>query len=395
MKKFGGRIIGIVLLVLFLATLVFLVSKSRKPAVVYESEKPVIMDIVEKTVTTGSIVPKKEITVKSRVSGIVNEVFVEPGDTVKTGGRVISIKLVPDNVSLNKAELDVKKARIALEQAQADLERQKGLHTREFIADSELEKYTMAYRMAKEDVEWAENNVLLLKEGASKRSGQVSNVVFSPSSGTILEVSVKPGGSVIESNNFNEGTTLASIADMGNLVFEGQLDESEIGKVRLGMELIISVAALSEAKLSAHLDFIAPKGVVNQGAVQFLIKAYVSPPPGLLLRAGYSASADIVLVRAEKALAVREQNVLFEGDKTFVEVGTGGNKFSKREVTVRGTPGHSSMPGRGTAAGALSAVVAAIEKNRFPARLTSLVARFFASIARPMRADPSESFYGS
>jgi HlyD family secretion protein len=334
MKKFGGRIIGILLVVLFLATLVFLISKSRKPSVVYESEKPAVMDIVEKTVTTGSIVPKKEITVKSRMSGIVNDVFVEPGDKVKTGDRIISIKLVPDNVSLNKAEMDLKKARIALEKAQGDLSRQEGLHTGEVIADAELEKYTVAYRLAKEDVEWAENNLALLKEGASKRSGQVSNVVFSPSSGTILEVPVKSGGSVIESNNFNDGTTIASIADMGNLVFEGQLDESEIGKVRPGMELIISVAALSEARLPARLDFIAPKGVVNQGSVQFQIKAYISPPPGLLLRAGYSASADIVLGKAEKALAVREQNVLFEGEKAFVEVGIGGNKFTKREVTL-------------------------------------------------------------
>ncbi len=334
MRKFGGRIIGILLLVLFLATLIFLIGKSRKPAVVYESEKPAVMDIVEKTVTTGSIVPKKEIAVKSRMSGIVNEVFVEPGDKVKMGDRIISIKLVPDNVNLNRAEADLKKARIALDKAQRDLERQEGLHTGEVISDAELEKYKVTYELAKEDLEWAENNLALLKEGASKKSGQVSNVIFSPSAGTVLEVPVKPGGSVIESNTFNDGTTVASIADMGNLVFEGQLDESEIGKVRPGMELVITVAALGDAKLSTRLDFIAPKGTVNQGAVQFQIKAYISPPPGLLLRAGYSASADIVLGKAIKALAVKEQNVLFEGDKTYVEVGTGDNKFSKREVKL-------------------------------------------------------------
>ncbi len=367
MKKFGGRIIGILLLVLFLATLAFLVSKSRKPAVVYESEKPEVMDIVEKTVTTGSIVPKKEITVKSRMSGIINEVFVEPGDKVKTGDPIISIKVVPDNVNLNKAEMDLKKARIALEKAQADLSRQEGLHTGEVIADAELEKYTVAYRLAKEDVDWAENNLLLLKEGASKKAGQVSNVVFSPSAGTILEVPVKPGGSVIESNNFNEGTTIASIADMGNLVFEGQLDESEIGKVRPGMELIISVAALSEARLSARLDFIAPKGVVNQGSVQFDIKAHISPPPGLLLRAGYSASADIVLGRAEKALTVREQNVLFEEDKTFVEVGTGGNQFSRREVTLGLSDGIHVQIKSGLSAGESIKVQTVSEKVRSPA----------------------------
>ncbi len=334
MKKLGGRIIGIVLLALFVATLVFLVVKTRKPRVVYDIEKPSLMDIVEKTVTTGSIVPKQEITVKSRMSGIVNEVFVEPGDTVRIGDRIMTIRLVPDNVTLNKAELDVRKARLSLDKARQDLERQEELARAQLVAGAELEKYTLAWELAKEDVEWAENNLLLLKEGASKRSDQVSNIIFSPSSGTILEVPVKPGGSVIESNTFNEGTTVASIADMGNLVFEGQLDESDIGKVREGMELIISVAALSEARLPARLDFIAPKGVVNQGAVQFQIKAYLAPPAGMHLRAGYSASADIVLGRAAKALAVREQNVLFEGEKTFVEVATGPNTFTRREVKL-------------------------------------------------------------
>jgi HlyD family secretion protein len=334
MKKFSGRVIGVALLILFLGTLAFLVSKSRKPPVVYQVEKAEVMDILEKTVTTGSIVPKKEIAVKSRVSGIVNEVFVEPGDAVTVGDRIISIKLVPDNVNLNKAELDLRKAQLSLEVAQRDLERQQGLRSGKFITDADLEKSTLAYQLAKEDVEWAENNLLLIKEGASRRSDQVSNVILSPSSGTVLEVPVKPGGSVIESNTFNEGTTIASIADMGHLVFEGQLDESDIGKVRPGMELIISVAALSEAKLPGRLDFISPKGVLNQGAVQFQIKSYISPPPGMSLRAGYSASADIVLGRAEKTLAVREQNVLFEGEKTIVEVATGPNTFTRRDVVL-------------------------------------------------------------
>jgi HlyD family secretion protein len=366
MGKFSGRIIVILLLVLFLATLVFLISKSRKPAAVYDTEKPVVMDIVEKIVTTGSIDPKKEIAVKSRVSGIVNEVFMEPGDKVKIGDPVISVKLVPDNINLNKAESDLKKAQISLDKAKRDLERQEGLHAGEVIADAELEKYKVAYDLAKEDLEWAENNLALLREGASKKSGQVSNVIFSPSAGTVLEVPVKPGASVIESNTYNDGTTVASIADMGNLVFEGELDESDIGKVKPGMELIISVAALSEAKLSARLDFIAPKGVVNQGSVQFQIKAYISPPPGMLLRAGYSASADIVLGKAEKALAVREQNVLFEGDKAFAEVETGANKFSRREVKLGLSDGIHVQIKSGLSAGDSIKVQIVSEKVRSP-----------------------------
>ncbi len=344
MRKFGGRIIGIVLLLFFLATLAFLINKSRKPPVAYQTGKPAIMDIVDKTVTTGAINPKKEIAVKSRMSGIVGEVFVEPGAEVKAGDRIVSIQLVPDNVNLNKAELDLRKARISLDKAQRDLDRQQGLYRGEVISDADLERYKLAYQLANEDVEWAENNLALLKEGASKKSGQVSNVIFAPSSGTVLEVPVKSGGSVVETNNFNDGTTIASIADMGTLVFEGQLDESEIGKVKPGMEMIVSVAALAETKIKARLDFIAPKGTVNQGAVQFQIKAYIAPPPGILLRAGFSASADIILGRAEKALALREQDVLFEGDKAFVEVAEGANKsaanksaankFARREVVL-------------------------------------------------------------
>lgn len=366
MRKFVGRIIGILLLVLFIATLAFLVNKSRKPTAVYETEKPVVMDIVDKTVTTGSIIPKKEIAVKSRLSGIVNEVFVDPGDTVGVGDRIVSIRVVPDNVTLNKAELDLRKAKLSLETALRDMERQKGLRAGNFITDADLEKSLLAYQLAKEDVEWAENNLLLLKEGASKRSDQVSNIILSPSAGTVLEVPVKPGGSVIESNTFNDGTTIASIADMGNLVFDGQLDESEIGKVRPGMELIISVAALSEAKLPARLDFIAPKGVVNQGAVQFEIKAYITPPPDMHLRAGYSASADIVLGRAEKALAVREQNVLFEGGKTFVEVATGPSMFRKQEVKLGISDGIHVQITSGLSAGEPIKVQTVNDKVRTP-----------------------------
>ncbi|HUI71948.1 MAG TPA: efflux RND transporter periplasmic adaptor subunit [Spirochaetia bacterium] len=366
MRKFAGRIIGILLLVLFLATLAFLINKSRKPEVVYETEKPVIMDIVDKTVTTGSIVPQKEIAVKSRLSGIVNEVFVEPGDTVNIGDRIISIKVVPDNVTLNKAELDLRKAKLSLETAQRDWERQQGLRAGNFITDSDLEKSLLTYQLAKEDVEWAENNLLLLKEGASKRSDQVSNVIFSPSAGAVLEVPVKPGGSVIESNTFNDGTTIATVADMGHLMYDGQLDESEIGKVRAGMELIISVAALAEAKLPAHLDFIAPKGVVNQGAVQFEIKAYITPPPEMRLRAGYSASADIVLGRAEKALAVREQNILFEGEKTFVEVATGPKTFRKQEVRLGVSDGIHVQITSGLSSGEAIKIQTVSDKVRTP-----------------------------
>jgi HlyD family secretion protein len=363
-KRFGGRIVGIVLLVLFLGTIAFLLIKSRKPSAVYEIEKPAVMDIADTTVTPGSIVPKKEITVKSRISGIVNEVFVEPGQSVKTGDPVISIKVVPDNLTLNRAEADLRKARISLEKARQDLEKQQGLHAAAFVTDAELEKYTVDYRLAKEDAEWAENNLLLLKEGASRRSDQISNVILSPSSGTILEVPVKPGGTVIESNTFNDGTTIASIADMGNLVFEGQLDEAEIGKVRPGMELVVSVAALSEARLPARLDFISPKGVVNQGSVQFLIKAYITPPPGLLLRAGYSASAEIVLGKAKNALAVREQNILFEGEKTFVEVAAGGNTFIRREVSLGVSDGIHVQITSGLSAGEPIKVQTVSEKVR-------------------------------
>ncbi|HET6449890.1 MAG TPA: efflux RND transporter periplasmic adaptor subunit [Spirochaetia bacterium] len=366
MKKVRARIIGILLLALFLATLAFLVSKSRTPVVVAATEKPAVMDIVEKTVTTGSIVPRKEITVKSRVSGIVNEIFVEPGDSVAAGDRIASIRLVPDNVALNKAESDVRKAHLALDTAQADLQRQQGLRKGNFITDADLEKSTQAWRQAQEEADWAENNLLLLKEGASQKTGQVSNIVFAPSSGTVLDVPVKPGASVIESNTFNEGTTVASIADMGNLMFDGELDESEIGRVREGMQLVISVAALPEARLPAHLDFIAPKGVVNQGAVQFEIKAALTPPTGLVLRAGYSASADIVLGKAEKALSVREQNVLFEGEKTFVEVQTGPNVFLKRPVELGVSDGIHVQVKSGLSSSDVIKVQTVSEKVRSP-----------------------------
>jgi len=235
MKRITLGVLAGLLLLLFLATIAFLIYKARKPAVVYDSALPVVMDIVQKTVTTGSIVPRQEIAVKSRISGIVNELFVEPGEEVRIGAPILSLRLVPDNLSLNKAELELAKARIACEQAQRELERQQELHASRVVPEVEYEKHVTTLRLAREDLDWAENNLLLLKEGASRKAGQVSNVIFSPASGTVLEVPVKAGGSVMESSSFNEGTTIATVADMGNLVFEGQLDESELGKPVLAL----------------------------------------------------------------------------------------------------------------------------------------------------------------
>ena len=334
MKKIITIVIVIVLIGSFLGTGYFLYQKSVEPPVVYETDSLFVADIIKKTVATGSIVPRKEIALKSQVSGVVETLYVEAGELVKQGQVIAKIKIIPDVVALNNAEASVKNSTINFDNAEKELARQKGLYDQKVIADFEYNKYLLDYNLAKQTLDAAENNLELIKEGASKRSNNVSNLVRSTSEGMVLDVPVKEGTFVIESNTFNEGTTIASIANMNEMIFEGKVDESEVGKIKEGMALDLTIGALDAEKFQAKLEFISPKGVEEEGAIQFPIKAEVNLQKDSFLRAGYSANADIVLDKRDSVLAIRESNLTFEGDKVFVEVQTAPQQFEKREITT-------------------------------------------------------------
>lgn len=334
MKKFFLLILGIVILAVFVGTTIFLYRKSQEAPVIYQTVKPFVTDIVRKTVATGKIVPRKEIAVKSRVPGVIEAVYVEAGQKIAKGDLIAKIELLPDLAFLSNAESELEKARINLANAKRDYERQQVLFRDKLISELDFNRFELQYRLAEEAVKASENNVALIRDGASKKSGKISNQVQATVAGVLLDVPVKEGGFVIQSNTFNEGTTIATIANMEDMIFEGRVDESEVGKLREGMPLELRVGAIGDPRFTAHLEYIAPKGFEDQGTIKFEIRAAVTLSADTFLRAGYSANADIVLEKRDQVLAINEANLIAEGNKTFVEIETGSQQFARREVVT-------------------------------------------------------------
>lgn len=332
MKKVFYIVLVLIIVASFVGTGYFLYQKSEEPPVVYETTGPFKTSIEKKTVATGSIVPRKEIEVKSQVSGVIEKIYLEAGHQVKAGDIIAKVKIIPDVVALNNAEVRIKTATINFKNADKERERQYGLYKEKVISEFDYNQYLLQYNLAQQELEAAENNLELIKEGASKKSGSASNLVRATSSGMLLDIPVKEGSFVIESNTFNDGTTIASIANMNEMIFEGNVDEAEVGKIREGMDLTLKVGALDTVSFKAKLEYISPKGVEDQGAIKFEIRAAVTLDEAYFLRAGYSANADIVLERVEDVLAVKESDVLFEEDKLFVEVMIAEQQFEKREI---------------------------------------------------------------
>ena len=331
------KVIRPILLVIFLGafgyTLYYLWDKSRKEPEIYDTEKPFITDITKKSVATGSIVPREEIDIKPQISGIIQEIYVEAGETVEVGDPLARIKVIPDMVALNNAQNRVERAEIALDNAKKDFDRNKKLFDKKVIAYAEFQQTETAYKNAQQELEAAQDNLEIVKEGASKKQAENAlNVVSATISGMVLDVPVKVGNQVIESNNFNEGTSIATLADMTKLIFEGQIDESEVGKLNEGMDIVLTVGAIDDQKFDAKLEYISPKGVEENGAVQFEIKARVMLDSSDFIRAGYSANANIVLAQKDSVLAIKESLLQFDKQQPYVEVAVGEQKFERREV---------------------------------------------------------------
>ncbi len=335
MKRFLRIVLFVAILGIFGYTLYYLYEKSRKDPEMYGTETPFFGDVINKSVATGSIIPREEVIIKPQVSGIITEVYTEAGDVVKTGQEIARIQVIPDMVSLNNAENRLEIARLSLNNAKLDFERNEKLYKNNVISSSEFQQFELTYRNARQELDAARDNLQIIREGASKKIGKASlNVVKATIPGMVLDVPVKVGNQVIESNNFNEGTTVASIADMKDLIFEGKIDESEVGKIREGMDILLTVGAIENKQFKAELEYISPKGVEENGAIQFMIKARVKLDSADFIRAGYSANADIVLSRRDSVLTIKESLVQFEDGKPYVEVAVGDQQFERRDVKL-------------------------------------------------------------
>lgn len=319
------------------ATLYYLKAKEDQGPETFETMKPVVGNIVLRTVANGSVQPRKEVEIKSQISGIVSEVYVEAGDKVKDGDLVARVRVIPNMVSLSNAENRLERARIALDNANMDFERNKKLLESGVISTAEFQQFEIAQRQANEELQASQDNLQIVKSGVGQRSGSATlTEIRSTINGMVLDVPVKAGNSVIEANNFNDGTTISTVADMDDLIFQGKLDESEVEKLEVGMDLILTVGAIEGKSFDAKLEYISPKGVEENGAIQFEIRAAVRLGDEDFIRAGYSANATVVLDRSDSVVTISERVVQYDknGQTPFVEVSTGSNQWERRDVKL-------------------------------------------------------------
>ena len=339
MKKYSKLIIAAIIALIFIGTFVFLWQKSQPKEVVYNEFTPKLDSIQKTTIITGKIEPRNEVNIKPQISGIISELLKEPGDYVNAGDIIAKVKVIPDMAQLSSAEMRVRLAEINLKQAETDFQREENLYKQKLVSADEFDKTKIALSQAKHEKAAAQDALEVVRDGVSKSNAKASSTLIrSTISGVILDIPVKVGNSVILSNTFNDGTTIATVANMNDLIFRGNIDETEVGQLVSGMNMKITVGALQDLKFDAALEYISPKAVESNGTNQFEIKAAVKLTEGGKIRAGYSANAEIVLAKADKVLCIPESSIEFSGDSTFVYVikGDGKNKTYDRTYVETG-----------------------------------------------------------
>lgn len=319
MKKFFKYFSIALVALIFIGTFVFLYSKSR-PEVITWQELPVsVMDITRTSVVTGKVEPRNEVNIKPQINGIISELYKEAGEMVKEGEVIAKLKVIPDMGSLSSAESRLRLSEMNLKQAETDLNRQKALYEKDLVSTEEYDKVLQAYNQAKEERSAAQEALEVIRDGvSSSNAGSSSTLVRSTITGLILDIPVKVGNSVIQANTMNDGTTVATVADMSDLIFNGSIDETEVGSLVEGMPMRITIGALPDYSSEAVLEYISPKATESNGASQFQIKAAIVPSDTHRIRAGYSANAEIVLQEAKGVLSVPESALEFNGDSVFV-----------------------------------------------------------------------------
>ena len=337
MKKYVKIALLVLVAIIFLGTFGFLYQKSQPVAKLYEVMEVTTGNLEKTTIATGKIEPRDEILIKPQISGIIETVYKEAGEKVKKGEVIAKVKVIPELGTLNSAESRVRLAEINARQSETDFSRMKKLYEEKLISAEEYEKSEVAVNQAREELQTAKDNLQIVKEGITQNSASFSSTLIrSTIDGLILDVPIKEGNSVIMSNTFNDGTTIATVADMNDLIFRGNIDETEVGRLHEGMPVKITLGALQDMEFQAELEYISPKGVEENGANQFEIKAAIRVPDSVTVRSGYSANAEIVLQRVQNVLTIPENCVEFSGDTTFVYVLTQSapQQFTRQQVTV-------------------------------------------------------------
>ncbi|NNK76080.1 MAG: efflux RND transporter periplasmic adaptor subunit [Maribacter sp.] len=328
-------LIGILVLGALWAAAFFIKSNS-KSAITYETMKPFIANIEKKTVATGKVIPEDEVEIKPQISGIIDKIYLDEGVEVKAGDLIAVIKVVPNEQALNQARGRVRNAELALNNVEIEYNRNKALFDKGVISSQDFNSLQLQYDQAKQELSNSRSDYQIIRRGSAGGSTTANTNIRATVNGTILEIPVEQGDQVIQSNNFNDGTTIATIADLGKMIFEGKVDEGEVGKLKVGMPLKISLGAVEGEELDAKLKFIAPKGVEETGAVQFKIEGDVEIKEEVFIRAGYSANASLVLEKKDSIMVIPEALLQFDKktDKPYVEVSTGEQEFERKDIEI-------------------------------------------------------------
>ena len=333
MKRIVKYIIFALIAVIFVGTFVFLFKNSRPEKVQYQELEATLGNISRTTVITGKIIPRNEVAVKPQINGIIAELYKEAGQQVKEGEVIAKLRVIPDMNSLSSAQSRVRLAEINLKQAKTNYDREKALWDKHLVSDEEYDQVLQTYNQAVEEKNAAQESLEVIRDGVSKSNATGSStLVRSTITGLILDIPVKVGNSVIQANTMNDGTTVATVANMSDLIFDGNIDETEVGSLQEGMPMKISIGALADFSTEAALEYISPKAVENNGANQFELKAAVKADGGRMIRSGYSANAELILERADSVLVIPESTLEFEGDDTFVYLKGENGEFEKVPV---------------------------------------------------------------
>lgn len=331
------KYLGIALLIIgVLFAAAYFIKTNNKSVIEYKVQNPITTNIERKTVVTGKVIPEDEVEIKPQISGIIEKLYVEEGALVENGDLLAKVKVVPNEQSLNSAKGRLANAKIVLENARIDYNRNKDLFAKEIISKQEFENAELRFSQAKQDVSNATSDLQIIRLGSAGGSTTANTNIRATVAGTVLEIPVEEGDQVIESNTFNAGTSIATIADLNKMIFEGKVDEAEVAKLRVGMPLEVTLGALEEKKFEAKLKFIAPKGNEEQGAVQFIIEADVILDQSIYIRAGYSANASLVLEKKDSVLAIPEALLQFDRktEKPYVEIQLEEQKFERRDIEI-------------------------------------------------------------
>ncbi len=321
MKKFSKYIITALIALFVIGTFVFLFKQSRPKEVRYQELEAAVMDIQRTTVVTGKIIPRNEVNVKPQINGIIAEIYKKAGEQVQENEVIAKLKVIPDMNSLSSAQSRVRLSEINLKQAQTNYDREKALYDKQLVSADEFEKVLQALNQAKEERSAAQDALEVIRDGVSRSNATSSStLVRSTITGLILDVPVKVGNSVIQANTMNDGTTVATVANMNDLIFDGNVDETEVGSLHEGLPVVITIGALQNYSFDATLEYISPKAVESNGANQFEIKAAVAVTSDQMIRSGYSANAEFVLEEAKGVLSLPESALEFDGDDTYVQV---------------------------------------------------------------------------